>query len=178
MPNTQREDHHQECLKTLWNASLLFLQNKRERYLSRPEHGKKQQTRAEKSFLSRQATPSAEGGLKLFQSYEVQSYGAGIGLRSKCLFGVGGTLIFFLILFNYSCLHFPPNDSPPPQSSPPPTLNPTPLWFCPCVLYTCSLLPFLRFPPLSPLPSPLATVSLFFISMSLLVFCLLVSFVD
>ena len=30
----------------------------------------------------------------------------------------------FLLLFKYSCLHFPP----------PPTLVPTPLWLCPCVL--------------------------------------------
>ena len=55
-------------------------------------------------------------------------------------------------------------------------LDPTPIWPCPCVLYTCSLMTFfLHYPPS---PSPLVTVSLFLISMSLVIFCLLVCFVD
>ena len=39
-------------------------------------------------------------------------------------------------------------------------------------------LPGSSFPQLSPPPSPLVTVSLFFVSMSLVLFCLLVCFVD
>ena len=60
----------------------------------------------------------------------------------------------------------------------PPTLSPSPLSFCPCALYTCSLttLPLLSllFPP----TSPLVTVRLFFISLALVLFCLLVCFID
>ena len=55
-----------------------------------------------------------------------------------------------------------------------PHLYPPP-WFCPCVLYSSA------YRPLSPLPpphSPLAIVTLFLISMSLVIFCLLFSFVD
>ena len=47
--------------------------------------------------------------------------------------------------------------------------------FCPCVLYCSSWKPF---PPLAPPPSPPAIVRLFLISMSLVIFCLLFSFVD
>ena len=61
----------------------------------------------------------------------------------------------------------------PSSPTPPPTLNPIPLWLCPCVLYTCSLTILGLFSPLSSLPSLLVTISLFFISMSLLIFCLL-----
>ena len=75
-----------------------------------------------------------------------------------------------------------------------PSLHPTPAepislphlyhppWFCPCVLYGSScnpLSPLSR--PLSPLSrphSPLAIVRLFLTSMSLVIFCLLFSFVD
>ena len=52
---------------------------------------------------------------------------------------------------------------------------------CPClwVFYTCSLTrPFPFFPSLSPSPSHLVTVSLFLISMSLVLFCSFVCFVD
>ena len=60
---------------------------------------------------------------------------------------------FFLLLCKYSCLHFPP---PLPPTPPIPTSHPWsyPLWFCPCVLYTCSWKPF-PFPPVIPshLPS-------------------------
>ena len=45
---------------------------------------------------------------------------------------------FFVLLFTCSCLHFPATTSP----CPPPTLNPSPLWLCPWVLYTCSLMTF------------------------------------
>ena len=36
------------------------------------------------------------------------------------------------------------------QPSLPPTLDPNPLWLCPCVLYTCSLMTLPPFSPLSP----------------------------
>ena len=53
-------------------------------------------------------------------------------------------------------------------------LHPPP-WFCPCVLYSSSCNPLF---PLSPPHSPLAIVTWFLISMSLVIFCLLFSFVD
>ena len=80
-----------------------------------------------------------------------------------------------LLLFNYSCLHFPlttPPTSPKPTSFP---CFPPPPWFCPCVLYSNSWKPFF---PLCPSPSPLVIVRLFLISMSGVIFCLLFSFVD
>ena len=40
-----------------------------------------------------------------------------------------------------------PHHSPLPHPSPPPTLNPAPLWLCPRVLYTCSLMTLPLFPP-------------------------------
>ena len=65
--------------------------------------------------------------------------------------------IYFLLLFKYSLSPFSPHHSLLPYPSPPPTLNPTPLWLCPCVLHTCSLMIFPPFLPLSPPPSPLVT---------------------
>ena len=64
--------------------------------------------------------------------------------------------MYFIFLFFFQ---FPHHHSPPPQPSPPLTPDPTPLWFCPCVLYTCSWKPFPLFPPLSSPTSPLVTVS-------------------
>ena len=58
-------------------------------------------------------------------------------------------LFLFLLLFKYSCPHFPPT-TPPPHASPPPTLEPTPLWLCPCVLYTCSLMALPLLSPIMP----------------------------
>ena len=46
---------------------------------------------------------------------------------------------------------------------------------CPCVLYSSSYRPL---SPLSPPHSPLAVVTMFLISVSLVIFCLLFSFVD
>ena len=85
-----------------------------------------------------------------------------------------GLSIFFsiiLLLFNYSCLHFLPTPAKPtflPCCHPPP-------WFCPCVLYSSSCNPLSS---LSPPHSSLAIVTMFLISMSLVIFCLLFSFVD
>ena len=55
-----------------------------------------------------------------------------------------------------------------------PHLYPPP-WFCPCVLYSSFYRPL---SPLSPPHSPLVIVTMFLISMSLVIFCLLFSFVD
>ena len=86
---------------------------------------------------------------------------------------------YFLFLFKYSCLHFPPSTPPAP---PIPTSHP---WSYPSLaLSMCPLYMFLDdlpvFPPLSPLPSRLVTVSLFLISISisLVIFWLFVCFVD
>ena len=89
------------------------------------------------------------------------------------------SILFFLnlknFLFSYNCLHFLP--FPPPTPANPTSLPDlySPPWFCPCVLYSSSCRPF---SPLSPPHSPLAIVTLFLISMSLVIFCLLFSFVD
>ena len=72
---------------------------------------------------------------------------------------------------------FSPHHSPLPHPFPPPALDPTPLWLCPCS-WTCSLTTLPLFPLLFPPPSALVTASLFFISMSLVLFCLLVWLVD
>ena len=84
-------------------------------------------------------------------------------------------LKIILLLFNYSCLLF--LSTPPPTPAKPtslPCFHPPP-WFCPCVLYSSSWKPF---SPLSLLHAPLVTVRLFLISMPLIIFCLLFSFVD
>ena len=81
----------------------------------------------------------------------------------------------FLFLFKYSCLHFhlptPPHPCLPPSNLPLLALSMCPLYM------------FLDGPsPVSPhYPFPLSllvTLSLFFISVSLVIFCLLVCFVD
>ena len=83
-------------------------------------------------------------------------------------------LKIILLLFNYTCLHFLPTPAKPTFL---PSFHP-PLWFCPCVLYSSSWKPFPHFLPLSPPAFPLVTVSLFLISMSLVIFCFLFSSVD
>ena len=91
-------------------------------------------------------------------------------------------LLFFV--FNYFIVVqlqlpvFTPTTPPPPQPSPSPAPASTSNWFCPCVLHSCSWKPFPLFPPLSPPTSPLVTVRLFLISMSLVIFSLLVCFID
>ena len=92
---------------------------------------------------------------------------------------------FFLLMFEYSCHHFPtPSLSYP---STPPTLNPSPTWLHPWVPHSCSFmsLPFLSqmrlwWSPIYyfPLPSPLVTASLLSISMSLTILCLPVCLVN
>ena len=47
---------------------------------------------------------------------------------------------FFFIVVQLQLSPFPPHNSSLPYPPLPPTLNPIPLWFCPQVLYTRSLL--------------------------------------
>ena len=83
--------------------------------------------------------------------------------------------LIYLLLFNYSCMPFPPSLHPTPgEPTSLPPLHPPP-WICSCVLYSSSCNPLY---PLSPPPPPtpaLAIVRLFLTSMSLVIFCLLFS---
>ena len=81
----------------------------------------------------------------------------------------------FLLLFNYSYLPFSSITLSCPAY---PHFQSSPLWSCPRVFYRVPWwsLPFV--PPLSPNPSLLVTVSLFFIPMFLVLFCSFVYFVD
>ena len=83
-------------------------------------------------------------------------------------------IVFFLLLFKYSCLHFHPIMAPGPTHPHLPTLNlpPLALSMCPSYMFLDGPSPIIPNYP-SP-PSSLLTVSLFIISMSLVVFCLLV----
>ena len=49
-------------------------------------------------------------------------------------------LKFFLLLFYYSCPHFPPITLPCPTHPPPPTFNPSPSCLSPWILYTSFLI--------------------------------------
>ena len=83
--------------------------------------------------------------------------------------------LFFLLLFNYSCmpfLPFPPPIPAEPTSLPYPHHPPQ---FCPCVLYNSSCNSLV---PPSPPHTHLTTTRQFPPSMFLVVFCLLFSFVD
>ena len=75
---------------------------------------------------------------------------------------------FIFILLQLSA--FSPHPSTPPQPIPPSSPTSTLPWFWPCALYSSSCRPL---SPLSPPHSPLAIVTLFLISMSLVIFCLL-----
>ena len=72
------------------------------------------------------------------------------------------------------CIFSSPLYPTPAKPTSLPCFHPSP-WFCPCVLYSSFWKPF---SPLSLPPSPLAIVRLFLTSMSLVIFCLLFSFVD
>ena len=66
---------------------------------------------------------------------------------------------FLLLLFKYSCLHFPPPPLPP---TPPISISypqSYPLWLCLCVLYTCSLKTLPSFSPMIDLLPPLWSLS-------------------
>ena len=89
------------------------------------------------------------------------------------------SLILTVLLKNYCysttvvSIFTPPH--PPVPSVPASHPRPYPLWLYPCVLYTCSLM---ALPLLSCLTSALVPVSLFFISMSPIIFCFFICFVE
>ena len=84
----------------------------------------------------------------------------------------------FLPLFKYSCLHFPPISPPSPTHLHllPSILPPLTLSMGPLYMFLDDLSPI--FPHYFSLPSPLVTVSFLFMSMSLVIFCSLVCFID
>ena len=85
--------------------------------------------------------------------------------------------VFLKLLFKYNCLHFHITTHPCHTHSclPPSNLPPSPFGFVHVSFIHVPWWSFLYYP--SP-PSSLDTVSLFFISMSLVVFCLVVCSVD
>ena len=84
--------------------------------------------------------------------------------------------IFFIYFYSVTivCIFSPSLHPTTASHTSIPPLYPPP-WFCPCVLYSSFYRPL---SPLSPPHSPLAIVTMFLISMSLVIFCLLFSFVD
>ena len=104
-------------------------------------------------------------------------WGSGTTIYLLSLFLMAFYFLIILLLFNYRCPHFPLITLPALPCPPPAAFCP-PSTHCPCpwFLYTCSL----THPLLSPItPSLLSSglVSLFFTSMSLVLFCSLVCFV-
>ena len=86
-------------------------------------------------------------------------------------------MYLFLLFFKYNCLHFPPPPSCPTHHHLSPSNLPLlALPICPLYLFLDGPSPINPNYPLS--PSSVVTVGLFFISMSVVVFCLLVCFVD
>ena len=81
---------------------------------------------------------------------------------------------YFFYSVTIVCIFSPSLHPTPASPTHLPHLYPPP-WFCPCVLYSSSYRPLSL---LSPPHSPLAIVTLFLTSMSLVIFCLLFSFVD
>ena len=102
------------------------------------------------------------------------------GIRLPFSTGISPRVFYFILLFFYCysvtivCIFFPSLHPIPANPTSLPHLSP-PLWFCPCVLYSSSCKPL---SPLSPPHSPVAIVTSFLISMTLVIFCLLFSFVD
>ena len=86
--------------------------------------------------------------------------------------------LVFIIFYCYSvtivCIFSPSLHTTQAETPSHPHFHPPP-WFCPCVLYSSSCRPL---SPLSPPHSPLAIVTLFLTSMSLVIFRLLFSSVD
>ena len=72
----------------------------------------------------------------------------------------GSSLHFFFIVVQIQLPPFSYHHFSPPHPLPPPTLHPSPLWLCPWVLYTCSLMNLSLLSPVNPLPSPLRLLSL------------------
>ena len=85
--------------------------------------------------------------------------------------------LVILLLFKYSCLHLPPTTPPHPSHPHFPPLLPPPLGFVHVSFIVVSENPPC-FAPLSPPTSSLVAFRWFLISVSLVMFCLLVCFVD
>ena len=98
------------------------------------------------------------------------------------LFLFSHTVLFIYLFFKHSCLHFPSTTIPSPLPSLPPKPGTYPFGFVHGSFIHGPWWPFPYFPPLSLPSSPPVTASLFLISMSLVMFCLLacllVCFVD
>ena len=82
--------------------------------------------------------------------------------------------LFYCCSITVVCIFSPPLYPTPAKPTSLPCFHPPP-WFCPCVLHSSSWIPF---SPLSLPPSLLAIIRLFLTSMSLVIFCLLLSSVD
>ena len=95
-------------------------------------------------------------------------------LHSKDVSTTFPFLFLIFIVHQLQWYAFSPHPSTPGEPTSLPHLHPPP-GFCPCVLYSSSCNPL---SPLSPPHAPLAIVRLFLTSMSLVIFCLLFSFVD
>ena len=83
----------------------------------------------------------------------------------------------FLLLINYSCPNFPPVALPHATQPPAPLVSTHPIVLVPGSFIHVPWWPFPFFPLLSPSPFPLVTVSVFLISICLVLFCSLVCFV-
>ena len=102
--------------------------------------------------------------------------------KSTCIFTGfflgGGCFGVFLNFYCYSvtvvCIFSPSLHATAAEPTSLPCLHPPP-WFCPCVLYSSSCNPHSS---VSPPHSPMTIVRLFLTSMSLVIFCLIFSFVD
>ena len=84
----------------------------------------------------------------------------------------------FFIVVQVQLSAFSTHNSLPVYPSPPPTLDPIPFGSVQVFFICVHWWPFPKFPHYSSPPSPLVTDSLFFVSMSLVIFCLFVWIVD
>ena len=120
-----------------------------------------------------------------FQIKENTDFPNSLRIKISCLVWISRILlkpslrtIFFFIVIQVHLSPFSPHHQPPAPPIPTSHTWIYPHWLYPCVLYTCSLMTLPLLSPIIPLPSPLVTVSLFFISMSLVIICFLICFVD
>ena len=90
------------------------------------------------------------------------------------MYNVKCRIFFYCYSITFVCLFSPSLHPTPANPTSLPHLYP-PLWFCPCVLYSSSCR---ALSPLSPPHSPMAIVTLFLISMFLVILCFFFSFID
>ena len=88
-----------------------------------------------------------------------------------CLVWFQSSYIFYYCSSTVFCLFPPPQPNPPALTTSLPF--PPSRRYCPCLLYNCSCEPFNLFSLIPPIPS-LVAVSLFPISVALVIFCLFV----